>query len=278
MYILFNDEKLSKLIASLYTLTGIQTNICDISGQSVRLLGSYCEFCGLINSSQEGHRRCLSCAEEAAEKCARLGKTYKYKCHAGLLEVIVPIFDNSEPVAFIIFSQLPDDSPKRLKWEEACGLLSWYTGDMSELEAAFALLDRCPKKKSDAYENVLETVTSYIRLEGIVRSAEFTDRQKLEMYIDQHYTEKLSLKKISDDLCIGTTKLCALAKEVSPGSTVTKLITRRRIDAAKLLLTNERHSVAEISEKVGFSDYNYFTKNFRKLVGVTPTEYRKLCK
>ena len=87
--------------------------------------------------------------------------------------------------------------------------------------------------------------------------------------------EKLSLKNISESLGIGTTKLCSLAKKLSPDGSITKLISERRVEAAKILLLKENLSVAEIAEKVGFSDYNYFTKIFKKVVGTTPSQYRK---
>ena len=87
--------------------------------------------------------------------------------------------------------------------------------------------------------------------------------------------EKLSLKSISESLGIGTTKLCSLAKKLSPDGSITKLISIRRVEAAKLLLLKENMSIAEIAEKVGFSDYNYFTKIFKKISGVTPSQYRK---
>ena len=57
---------------------------------------------------------------------------------------------------------------------------------------------------------------------------------------------------------------------------ITKLISIRRVEAAKTLLLKENLSIAEIAEKVGFSDYNYFTKIFKKIMDCTPSEYRKL--
>ena len=95
------------------------------------------------------------------------------------------------------------------------------------------------------------------------------------MYLEQHYMEPLSLKKISADLHIGTTKLCALAKKLSGGSTLTKVIAQRRIHAAKNLLVRDNAPISAVAEEVGFSDYNYFTKIFKSATGLTPSAYRK---
>ena len=47
------------------------------------------------------------------------------------------------------------------------------------------------------------------------------------------------------------------------------------MDKAKELLATTQLSMKEICAKVGYSDPNYFSKTFKKNVGVTPTEYRE---
>jgi YesN/AraC family two-component response regulator len=87
--------------------------------------------------------------------------------------------------------------------------------------------------------------------------------------------EKLSLASISADLNIGRTKLCALARQLSGGSTLTHMIAQRRVNAAKLLLSRSDTPVSTVAEAVGISDYNYFSKVFRNLTGMTPSAFRK---
>ena len=48
-----------------------------------------------------------------------------------------------------------------------------------------------------------------------------------------------------------------------------------RISVAKRMLFAENCKVYEVAEAVGFRDQKYFVKIFKKLCGVTPTEYRK---
>jgi len=276
MNVLFNNEKLRQLQLNLYELVGVQTNIWDITGKNVQLFGKHTNFCRLINNDPEGHRRCVECDCMAVKAFAEKRQSYSYVCHAGLREIVLPVFDSGEIVAFMAFGQLLDSSPRKLQWEHTLSTLDWYEGDMEELKEAYAELIQYTPAKFKAYEEILQAITSYIQLEGIIRSANFSDQQRLEMYIEEHYMEKLSLKTISDALGIGTTKLCSLAKKLSADGSITKLISIRRVEAAKSMLLKEDLSVAEIAEKVGFSDYNYFTKIFKKLVGCTPSQYRKL--
>ena len=110
----------------------------------------------------------------------------------------------------------------------------------------------------------------------MIRTAQPSDEQRLEEYIDTHYMEKLSLARMAAELNMGTTKLCALAKRLTGEGSITAMTARRRIAEAKTLLLDRDLSVAQIAERVGFSDYNYFTKTFKKLVGVTPSQYKKM--
>lgn len=275
MNVLFNSNRLSELLNNLQLLTGIWVNIFDAGGRDIKLSGDSAGFCRHIQADPEGHRRCEDCDARAVEKCSAQGRAYQYRCHAGLKEVVVPIYDQSVPIAYMVFGQLLDDTPQKLQWENTVKTLSWYGGDMLELKDSFFQLKQYSEREVKAFTEIIEALTHYVLLEGMIHSAQYTDQQKLEMYIDQHYMEKLSLKQISRDLNMGTTKLCAVAKKLSGDGSVTRLISQRRIQAAKRLLLREDIPISSVAEKVGFSDYNYFTKIFKAIEGVTPSAFRK---
>ena len=52
-------------------------------------------------------------------------------------------------------------------------------------------------------------------------------------------------------------------------------IAQLRIQRAKELLEDETMSIQEIAEIVGYNDYFYFTKVFKKVQGISPSKYRK---
>ena len=275
MNVLFNSNRLSELLNNLQLLTGIWVNIFDADGKDIRLFGNASAFCQRIQADPEGRRRCEDCDARAVEKCAAMGRAYQYRCHAGLKEIVVPIYDQGVPIAYMVFGQLLDDTPQKQQWEATVKMLGWYGGDMLELKDAFSQIRQYSEREIKAFTEILEALTHYVLLEGMIHSAQYTDQQKLEMYIDQHYMEKLSLKQISRDLNMGTTKLCAVAKKLSGDGSVTRLISQRRVQAAKRLLLREDIPISSVAERVGFSDYNYFTKIFKAIEGVTPSAYRK---
>lgn len=274
MNVLFDYERLLLLISSLYTLSGIRADIYDVKFSEVCVSDERAPFCALINACPEGHERCVKCDVEAMKRSAG-GKPFSYRCHAGICEAILPISQGSRPIAYLFFGQYLDDSAPEEQWENTRKSLDWYPGDMEELRRAFLQFRRYTPQEIAAYSEVLGALGAYIQLEGIIQSSEQTELQRLEAYLDQHFTEKLSLDQIAEALHIGRTKLCALARELSGGSTLSKMITKRRIEAAKDLLRQGDAPVSAVAEAVGISDYNYFTKVFRSATGMTPSDYRR---
>lgn len=275
MNVLFKNDRLTELLNNLRLLTGVWVNIFDANGRDIKLSGISSDFCRLVQNDPEGRERCENCDREAVERCAAQGRPYQYRCHACLKEIVVPVYDQGEPIAYMVFGQLLDDSPIKLQWEQTAKTLGWYKGDLLELKDAFFRLRQFTAREQRALTEIIQALTHYVLLEGMIHSAQYTDQQKLEMYIDQHYMEKLSLKKISQDLNMGTTKLCAVAKKLSGEGSVTRLISQRRVQAARKLLLKEDIPISSVAERVGFSDYNYFTKIFKSVEGMTPSAYRK---
>lgn len=275
MNISFDYERLLPLISSLYTLTGIRADLYDNEFRSVCINEDQAvPFCARINATAEGHARCVRCDREAIGN-AQAGEQYFYRCHAGLCESILSIRQGVTPMAYLFAGQYLDDTDVEEQWQRTKETLHWYPGDLEELHQDFLKLRRYSTREIEAYAQILTALGTYIQLEGIIQAADQTDAQRLSRYLEEHYREKLSLERISSELRIGRTRLCALAKELSGGSTLSKMITHRRIEEAKRLLRQGDEPISDVAEAVGVSDYNYFTKVFRQVTGQTPSDYRR---
>lgn len=273
--ILFDQEQLLGLVSNLYLLTGMAANILDPQGRDINLFGSHPPFCRAMNDLPEGHRRCVACDAWKVKNYSAARGFQFYRCHAGICEAVMPLYDKSHPLAYLIFGCFLDDSPMEAQWARTSAALDWYPGGPEALRGAFFQFRQYSPQELKAYAELLEALASYIQLKGMIQTTERTDLQKLELYLDQHYMEKLSLASVSAQLHIGRTKLCRLAKELSGGRTLTWLIARRRIEEAKALLIQSDLPIAAVAEAVGISDYNYFSRVFRSLTGTTPRNYRE---
>ena len=276
MNVLFDEDQLRRLIANLKTLTGLPGPKYWREGRDINLFRGHPPFCRMINDLPEGHRRCVACDRCKIQRYTAEKGFQLYRCHVGICEAIMPLYDKKRPLAYLAVGCYLDDSPLEGQWDNTRALVAdWWPGDLEALHGAFLQFQQYTQEEIQAYAETLEALSSYIRLKGMIQAAERTDLQKLELHLDQHYMERLSLASISKELQIGRTKLCALAKELSGGRTLSHLIAQRRIGEAKRLLLQSAFPISDVAEAVGISDYNYFTKVFRSVTGTTPSAFRK---
>ena len=92
-------------------------------------------------------------------------------------------------------------------------------------------------------------------------------------YIKQNYMDSdLSVEKIARNIYLDSSYIRKVfARELD--TTVIDFITNIRMQKAKELLNNENLKLADISERVGYSDPGYFSKCFKKHFGISPSEY-----
>jgi len=93
-------------------------------------------------------------------------------------------------------------------------------------------------------------------------------------YIGENFTRPLPLSEIASALHVSASYLHAVFKE-SVGITPARLVTLRRIDRAKSLISAGEKSMLEIALELGFCSQSHFNKVFLRECGVTPAAYRK---
>lgn len=94
-------------------------------------------------------------------------------------------------------------------------------------------------------------------------------------YIEKRFGDNnLSIKEISEHVHLSCSYICTMFK-TETGQTLNQYITEYRIEKAKMLLADPRNKITEISSRVGYTDGNYFSKSFKKAVGLSPSEYRE---
>ena len=92
-------------------------------------------------------------------------------------------------------------------------------------------------------------------------------------YISMHYNENISLETLAKNNTMSVPTLMRLFK-TAIGTSPANFITMQRISRAKILLTNTNMSITTIANETGFFDNAHFTRTFKKLTGMSPTQYR----
>ena len=101
--------------------------------------------------------------------------------------------------------------------------------------------------------------------------------QHVILRIESDLTADLSLKAHAEAMNVNASYLSTLFKKET-GQTLTDYVSRKRMDHAIFLLNSTQMQVQTIAQYCGIPDVNYFTKTFKRIVGMTPKEYRMAAK
>ena len=137
---------------------------------------------------------------------------------------------------------------------------------MNEIkEALEVMIANLAEQGNDGLNNDKEDDTSEAANNFVVRQA--------LSYIEEHYSEKVSLGKVADECYVSQWHLSKLLNKHT-GQNFYDILNGIRIREAKKLLSDPSMRISEISEIVGYTDPAHFSRIFKKLEGVSANEYR----
>lgn len=98
--------------------------------------------------------------------------------------------------------------------------------------------------------------------------------ERVRNYIEEHYAEDLTLAELNGLVHANEYYLSHVFKKAT-GYSPQQYILRRRIGKAQCLLIYTSLPLTEISARVGYEDSNYFSRAFKKIIGMSPRLYRQ---
>lgn len=93
-------------------------------------------------------------------------------------------------------------------------------------------------------------------------------------FIKQNFAGDISLEAASEYINANPSYLSRLLKKET-GRSFVEIVTQMRIDTAKYLLLQPGSRIMDVCSQAGYNNYAYFYQVFKKMVGVTPTDYKK---
>ena len=242
MTLSLNRESLLSLMKDFFLLTGFKIALFDASGNEILSYPEkHCAFCALIRSCPEGIKKCNESNQKSFIRCEKTRELVIYHCHAGLLEVTAPLIDNDSVIGYIMFGQITSKSSEQIF----------------------------------AAAKILEACTFYVLLKDMIRLQRENFIQNLNQFLLSHLSEDLSVERLMQEFHLSKNKLYdSCSRYLNVG--IAEHIKNLRITEAKKLLKETDLSVREISDKVGFNDYNYFCRVFKKEVGMPANRFRNL--
>jgi YesN/AraC family two-component response regulator len=118
-------------------------------------------------------------------------------------------------------------------------------------------------------DEVFDDIPSKKQNEGIRQTV-----MRIKEYIDQNYSEDLWLTGLSQRFNVESSYLSKTFKN-TVGENLMFYISKTRVEKAKALLCKKELNITDIALLVGYGDYSYFSRVFRKMAGLSPREYRE---
>jgi two-component system, response regulator YesN len=121
-------------------------------------------------------------------------------------------------------------------------------------------------------EDIIRLVAGHIQDQNQRKNNAVTET--ILAYLRENYAQDISLDDLSKLVYMNPKYICRLLKKET-GLNFLEILTEIRINKAKELLKEIRFKTYEIAQMVGINDARYFSQMFKKIVGMTPTEFRE---
>ena len=263
-----NKEKsIDQLLKDLYNLAHIKLFIVDEFGNEKKFFPSqYTPFCSLLRKDKKMDDKCKECDKKAYEYCKQNKSKYAYICHAGMYESFSPILYDDKIVGFIGCGQIKSKNSKFV--------ISKDNPNYHNLLEAYNQLHLIDDKTIESTSRILEALSSYEYLKAIISSVDQNIDFKINEYINSNINKYISVELLCDTFHLSRSELYSIFDKYMH-LTPAEYIKKRKIEKACSLLTETNKKVSTIGEMVGFDDYNYFSKVFKKEMNISPSSYRK---
>lgn len=140
-------------------------------------------------------------------------------------------------------------------------------------EESFSLVDK-RKKDPRIQENMASAKIDYsLEEEDLIFKKSAIVARETRQYIEEHYREDIALQDVADVLGYSDVYFCKLFKQHF-GKSFIVYLNGFRIEKAKKYLANPNINIKDIGYISGYRDPNYFCRVFKRITGMTPTDYR----
>ena len=128
MALQFDNSQIESLMKSFYILSGIRFVFFD---NDFREIIAYpkdnCDFCKLMKGCPKTRRKCNYADRRSFQECEKQNSLIIYKCHAGLVEAVMPLHENEKIIGYLMFGQITDNPDKSNLYNKIDFLLFFMT-------------------------------------------------------------------------------------------------------------------------------------------------------
>src|SRR5437867_1167766 len=236
-------------------------------------------FAAILARFNQARAACLRAQTDASEQLASTTRTVTW--FAGLSESAVPVYVGDHILGFLETGEVMLKNPTKKHFASITRQLrAWgYKADWKQLERAYF---RTYVLSPDRYRAMLRLLNIFAQHLSILSNQLAVGREKDEpanmtrarQFIETHQAEPLSLGRIAHAANISRHYFCKMFKKAT-GINFIDYLSRVRVEKAKTLLLNPNSRISEAAFACGFQSMTNFNREFKRIVGRSPTEFRR---
>lgn len=275
------EKRLIEYHNIIYKLLDVVVDFINADGASLKLskMKHFNPFCAMLRSIPEGFAACQSCDRLNARSASLQHQKLVYRCHAGLYEVVLPLYDSQRNYIGSMTS-----GQFLLDGETPCDI---------EFIAQIARRYRLnPKKLYCAYKNSkaitprqLEGIIDYLSIVGqiivtthnellFLETIDAPDKiTEIKQFIAERYMKKLTVTETARKFFLSPGYFSRFFKSRLGVSFVT-FVNMYRVSQAKKMLKGTHCQIAEIAFLCGFGSISQFNRMFKTVTGVSAKDFR----
>ncbi|MGA2033686.1 MAG: PocR ligand-binding domain-containing protein [Thermoguttaceae bacterium] len=261
------------------SLTGLKPALVDCGGEEVlpcprtRLN----KFCRIIDRTPEGVAACRRCDTANVSQCGC--ELRIYQCHAGLMDICVPILVSGEHAASILCGQVLTRAPDERGFQAVLRRIRGIPVDAAELRRAYFATPVVPFRQLKRMAQMIAFFAGYLseigsRLALLEQKEERECIRAARQYMSENFHAPLTLKEVAGVVALSPKYFSRLfAREV--GESYIRQLNRMRIAKAKEQLLHPHVRVSDVAARCGFESIPHFNRVFRSLEKLSPTDFRR---
>ncbi len=277
MSLLYETEKVREALQAFTNATGVNIALIqeNFSTQGVTLLvtteeGQSPVYCETLKAMEHAKACCIRCDCEILEQCRKSGKMEMHVCHAGLVDVAVPVLYGEKVLCYILLGQMKQTKDFSAVREHIADL----GADVRQMEIAYDKLPLYDEEKIGSVAHLAVMLAKYIMFENILVMGVSRNIEKAVTYIDEHISETITIEQLSKAIGVSKSALYSDFHNIFD-CTVQEYISEKRIEKSLEYLLYDDLSMEEIAQKVGFSGAAYYGAVFKKKKGMSPLKFKK---
>lgn len=238
-------------------------------------------FCENLNLCNTACGACLAVNQKLMKMAEVIGPSTCH-CFAGLTATAVPVKLGASTVAYLKTGQVFSRPPNEESFEKVLSMIGAKTITKKQVAILRDAYMQTRTVDPERYQSMVTLLASFAEqlsqhcehLSIVESGSEPEAIAKAKKYIHENLDQALQLPQVARVAGLSESHFCRIFKDVTQ-LTLTDYVNRCRIEWAKRELLRPEVRISEIAYQIGYQSLSQFNRSFARIVGTSPTLFRK---